>query len=107
MPCSPLKSCCFLGQRSRLLHYSITLCKEDTKYLHIKKINIWCTDRTINKNSLRTLRNSIKIISRCGFWDVSQNVNRGEDKAVYSKNLKQYLNTDQRGMRGQHTGLRA
>lgn len=103
-----MKSWCLLGQRSRLLHYSISLCKEDMKYLHIKKkIKICWTNRTINKNRLRTLRNSIKIISRCGFREVSQNMNRGEDKAVNSKNLKQYLNTDQRGMWGQHTGLRA
>lgn len=49
--------------------------------------------RTVSEHS-----NSIKIISRCGFWDVNQNMNRGEDKTVYSKNLEQYLNMDQRGM---------
>lgn len=45
-----------------------------------EKIKSCCTNRTINKNRLRTLRNSIKIISRCGFREVSQNMNRGEDR---------------------------
>lgn len=99
-----MKSCCLLGQRFRLLHYSISLCKEDTKYMNIKKsrsvLQTELVPRTVSEHS-----NSIKIISRCGFWDVNQNMNRGEDKTVYSKNLEQYLNMDQRGMWGQHTGL--